>query len=376
MTHFDHIHVRGFRRLVDLDLDLRRLNVLIGANGSGKTSLLDVLGLLGASAAGELNRKLSELGGINSILTSGGTGEMSFALATTNPGASPVTYDFTMKAQGIAYQIASERLGNADFAFIEARNGNAVYKEARYGSAVRSMETDDRLETALSRVPKNLQPLEEVRRFLASFVHYHELEVGPRSPVRLPQPLRPATLPGRNGEDLVSCLFSMQQTERDRFGAIEDALRLAFPGFVRLEFPPVAAGTLALTWRDSNFSHPFYMHQLSEGTLRFLWLATLLQSPDLTGVVLIDEPEVSLHPELLSILAELLREASSRSQVFVATHADRLVRFLEPGEVVVLDVAENGAVQAQRADQLDLDEWLKDYTLDEVWRLGRMGGRA
>ncbi len=138
--------------------------------------------------------------------------------------------------------------------------------------------------------------------------------------------MRPAELPGRDGEDLISCLFGMQQTEPDRFEAIEDALRAAFPGFVRLQFPPVAADTLTMTWKESNFSQPFSMNQLSEGTLRFLWLATLFQSPGLTGVVLIDEPEVSLHPELLSLLAERLRETTSRTQIIVATHPDRLIR--------------------------------------------------
>jgi predicted ATPase len=194
--------------------------------------------------------------------------------------------------------------------------------------------------------------------------------------VRLPQPLRPATLPGKDGEDLVSCLFNLREADRDRFEAIEDALKVAFPGFVRLDFPPVAAGTLAMTWRDSNFSRPFFMHQLSEGTLRFLWLATLLQSPGLTGVTLLDEPEVSLHPELLNLLAGLMREASARTQLIVATHADRLVRSLEPNEVIALDLDEDGIAHARRADQFDLDYWLKEYTLDEVWRLGRIGGRS
>ena len=180
IIYFDHIHVRGFRRLVDLDLDLRPLNVLIGANGSGKTSLLEVLGLLGASAAGELSRKLFDLGGINSILSSGGPGEMSFALSTANPGASPVTYELTIRAQGIAYAIESERLGNSEFAFIEARNGTAVYKGARHDPAIRSTRAEDRLETALSRVPRDFGSLEDIRRFLSAPVHYHELEVGPR----------------------------------------------------------------------------------------------------------------------------------------------------------------------------------------------------
>ncbi len=139
----------------------------------------------------------------------------------------------------------------------------------------------------------------------------------------------------------------------------------------------MAAGTLAVAWRESGFSKPLYAHQLSEGTLRFLWLTTLLQSPGLPTVTLLDEPEVSLHPELLSLLADQLREASRRTQLIVATHSDMLIRFLEPSEVVVLDVTEeDGMTTLTRADELDLDEWLKDYSLDELWRNGRLGARA
>jgi len=92
-------------------------------------------------------------------------------------------------------------------------------------------------------------------------------------------------------------------------------------------------------------------------------------------VTLIDEPEVSLHPELLSQLADLLREASSRTQIVIATHSDRLVKFLTPEEVLVMDLSEDGTTSAQWADTLDLGKWLEEYTLDEVWRMGRMGGR-
>src|SRR5277367_6341858 len=187
--------------------------------------------------------------------------------------------------------------------------------------------------------------------------------------------MQPATLPGKNGEELVSCLYYLREVERSRFEAVEDALRVAFPGFERLDFPPVAAGTLALTWRDRRLSRPLFMHQLSEGTLRFLWLATLLQSPGLTALTLLDEPEVSLHPELLSLLAELLREASRRTQLVVATHSDRLIRFLKPEEVVVVDSDEYGMSKLTWADSLDLNEWLKDYSLDELWSNGRIGAR-
>jgi len=83
-----------------------------------------------------------------------------------------------------------------------------------------------------------------------------------------------------------------------------------------------------------------------------------------------------VHPELLSLLADQLREAPQRPQMVVATHSDALIRFLDSAEVVVLDSTEEGITALTRADELDLDEWLKDYSLDELWRNGRLGARA
>lgn len=202
------------------------------------------------------------------------------------------------------------------------------------------------------------------------------LDVGSRAPVKLPQQMKPALFPGMDGEDLVPFLYNLRESDSDRYEVIEDTLRAAFPGFEGLNFPPVAAGMLSLTWKEKQFRDPIYVHQLSEGTLRFLWLVSLLQSPNLSTITMIDEPEISMHPELLNLLAELLREASKRTQIIVATHSDRLIRFLEPKEVVAMDIDENGFAQAQWADTMDLEKWLVDYTLDEVWSMGRMGARA
>jgi predicted ATPase len=91
---------------------------------------------------------------------------------------------------------------------------------------------------------------------------------------------------------------------------------------------------------------------------------------------MIDEPEVSHHPELLSLLADLMREAAKRTQLIVATHSDRLIRFLNPEEVVVMEMNDDGGASAIWADSMDLDQWLAEYTLDEIWRMGRMGGRS
>ena len=118
------------------------------------------------------------------------------------------------------------------------------------------------------------------------------------------------------------------------------------------------------------------MQELSEGTLRFLWLVSLLHSPHLSAITMIDEPEVSLHPELLRLLCSVMREASRQTQLVVATHSDRLVRFLNPDEIVVMDIDDAGCASAVWADTMDLGMWLDEYSLDEVWQMGRMGGRT
>lgn len=90
---------------------------------------------------------------------------------------------------------------------------------------------------------------------------------------------------------------------------------------------------------------------------------------------MIDEPEVSLHPQLLSLLADLLREASRRTQLLIATHADRLVRALQPEEILVSD-QEDGVTTMKWGDAFDLEQWMRDYTLDELWAMNIFGGRS
>ncbi|MBI9076578.1 MAG: AAA family ATPase [Desulfatibacillum sp.] len=382
MHKVSRISIGGFRRLHSLDMEMRPLMVMIGANGVGKTSFLEALSLLAASAEGSMNRKLSEMGGIADVLTRGSVGGIRFQAKMDIPGHEPLKYDLSLDPKGQSYSISSELLTQQKTGFeepfkhIESEHSDIRFFDTETGRLLRPDWEHNPLETSLAQVPRMYKQPEELRKVLSSVVQYHVLDVGLRAPVKLPQQMKPANFPGENGEDLIPFLYNLRESNPDRYEMIEDTLKAAFPGFESLSFPPVAAGMLSMTWREKYFRDPVFMHQLSEGTLRFLWLISLLQSPGLSTITMIDEPEVSLHPELLSLLADLMREASQRTQVIVATHSDRLIRFLEPKEVVVMDMNEEGLAEAHWADTLDLEEWLKEYTLDEVWRLGRMGGRA
>jgi predicted ATPase len=382
MARLESISVKGFRRLQEVDIEMRDLVVMIGANGSGKTSFLDALSLLSASAKGNLTETLQIKGGLNQILTRGKASQLEMTISIKIPERQSLKYDLVLLPSRTSHEIKMETLKQpqdinrlqASSTYIDSRGLDIKYFQDGVGFLQPTWEHNP-LETSLSQVPKMYREPEDLRKNLANCVYYGALDIAESSPIRLPQAMRPAKLPGANGENLVSCLYYLRETDQERFEMIEDVISTAFPDFERLNFPPVAAGTISMTWKDKNFSEPMYVHELSEGTLRFLWLATLLLSQSLSTITLLDEPEVSLHPELLRHLVYLMREAAKRTQLVVATHSDRLIRFLDPKEVLVCDLDEEGAAKMTWADTLDLDKWLEDYSLDQLWAMNLMGGR-
>jgi len=372
--------ITGFRRLFSAEMKIRPLTVMIGANGVGKTSVLEIFSLLSASAQGKLKHILSQFGGIQDILTGDKADTMQIKISLEKPTQTPLDYSLTLHLKGMSYEIGTEILEQnqtvSPLKYIEADRNDIKYYRPEDNQWVRPIGHPSPFETSLFQIPKLSQIPEIVRQQLADLTYYsaYALNVSYHAPIRLPQKMQPATQPGPHGEELIACLFYLRETDRTRFEIIEDTLAVAFPSFERLDFPPVAAGTLAMTWKDKDFSKPLYLNQLSEGVLRFLWLITLLHSPQPSAITLIDEPEVSLHPQLLSILTDAMNEASEHTQLIVATHSERLIRFLEPAQVLVID-QEDGLAKMNWADTLDLEAWLAEYTLDELWRLGRLGGR-
>jgi predicted ATPase len=377
----EKINISGFRRLYSVELLMKPFMVMIGANGVGKTSVLDTLSLLSASASGNLNSTLSQKGGVANLLTRNKSQNMSFLVEMKVPNYQPFKYELMIEPTASGYTISNEILsqnrGRPDpFRHIESAHGDIRYFDINEKSFLRPSWEHNPFETSLAQVPKMFKEPEELRRILATANQYHVLDVSTRAPVKLPQAMKPAHLPGIDGEDLTPFLYYLRESDQNRFDAVIDTLRAAFPDFDTLSFPPISAGMLTMTWNDKKFAKPIYIHELSEGMLRFIWLVSLLHSPHLSTITMIDEPEVSLHPELLGLLVEVMREASKRTQLVIATHSDRLVRFLRPEEVVVMDINEEGNTNAASADSMDLDAWLAEYSLDEVWRMGRMGGRA
>lgn len=383
---FTELRIEGYRSLVNIILPLRPLNVMIGPNGSGKTSVLEVFQLLRDATQENLAEAMERLGGLNVVLSRvpNYPARLKIALEVdvqSERSREPMCYRFELAARDVSYVIPLEQLewqwdpsAAKPYRYIDAHYENVYYADPGLPGMVRPTWDYHRLELALAQVPRMYEEPEALRSALARTRHFSFLDVSRRSVVRLPQALTPTTSPGPNGENLYSALYNLRALHPDAYSRIEDALRVAFPEFRRLEFPVVGAGQVTLAWFQDGLDGPLYPSELSEGTLRFLWLTTILLSPQASPITLIDEPEVSLHPELLKLLAGLLQDAATRGQVIVATHSSDLVRWLQPEEVLVLDKAD-AQTRLTWADTLDLQEWLREYTLGELWLMGTLGGR-
>ena len=143
-------------------------------------------------------------------------------------------------------------------------------------------------------------------------------------------------------------------------------------------FDPVDWGDsngIQLNWKHINVADAFHPCQLSDGTLRFICLVAALLQPEPPIAVVIDEPELGLHPDAVHLLAETMRVAADKTQVFVATHSPLLVDRFEPEDIIVVD-RRGGASQLTRFTNEDLKPWLKDYTLGELWRKNYLEGGA
>jgi len=384
---FNKLRVEGYRSLVDIALPLHPLNVMIGPNGSGKTSFLDIFQLLRDATQEKLSEALEKQGGLNAVLPHIPNGPDHLKVELTidvesGKSQEPMYYRFQLTPRDVGYLIQLEELvwqhdpsALQPFRYIDAHADDVRYfdLDLRKGF-VRPSWDYHHTELALAQIPRMYTEPEALRNMLSRTRFFSFLDVSPRSVVRLAQALTPTTTPGGNGENLYSALYNLRAANIAAYQRIEEVLRLGFPGFRRLEFPVVGAGQVALVWYEDDLTEPLYASQLSEGTLRFLWLSTVLLSPQISPMTLIDEPEVSLHPELLKLLAELLQDASARGQLIVATHSADLVRWLQPNEVVVLEKVD-GQTHFTWADSLDLSHWLREYTLGELWLMGTLGGR-
>lgn len=218
---------------------------------------------------------------------------------------------------------------------------------------------------------------------MVNVFHFHDTSAS--APVKIQQPYVPASPPDgasevppvsldSNAANLAGVLLYLKERERAVYDQIRFAVSQVAPFFDDFELEPTGQGYLSLAWRQVGIDTPFSANMLSDGTLRFMCLATLLLQPNPPSLIILDEPELGLHPLAISRLAGLLQSASTYSQIIVATQSVTLLNHFTVSNVVVAERLV-GETVFSRPDPEQLQSWLDEYSLGELWEKNKLGGR-
>ena len=403
-----NLEVEGYRSLKSQTWSPGDLNVIIGPNASGKSNLLRVLELLNAAAVGGLGRYVQQEGGMEPLLWDGQAKRVRIKAKMTplppysDSDTDALTYQLDLGRLGktSAYRIDFETLANfcrvdtgemrEPFKLLERRPQHAVVysMQARGFQPISTGTTTSTPPPTAIEAPEASLPEDEsllsfaagpfaANRFVAEFQQelaawkiHQGFHTDREARIRSPQVTRADTQVSADGQNLVSVLHSLYTSDRDFENEITTAMRSAFgDDFEKLVFPPAADQRIQMRIRWHSLKREQSAADLSDGTLRFLFLLAVLANPSPPPLIAIDEPETGLHPSMLPIVAEYARDASRRAQVILTTHSPEFLDAFgddPPTTTVVERIEGQTTLRVVTGDELSY--WLNKYTLGELYR--------
>ena len=359
--------LKGFKSIQDVDLELRPLNVLIGPNGAGKSNLVSFFKMLNEMMGDRLQQYIGTSGRAHSLLYGGPkkTREIEAGL------------EFEVSNGVDTYKMRLVYVTGDTLMFAEE---DVSFHQPGYPRPKLVSLGAGHQETLLrEKASEGESTAKTLRRLLNScrVFHFHDTSSTAR--------VRQYCYVGDNrwlmpdAGNLAAFLYRLRaQGDGTAYRRILDTVRLVAPFLddFDLEPSPENDKDIMLNWREKGVDGIFGPHQLSDGTLRAICLITLLLQPEkeLPGLIVVDEPELGLHPYALNIVASLFRKASHHTQVLVSTQSSPFLDNFDPADVVVVDREEEEGSKFQRLDPDKLESWLEDYSLGEIWEKNVIGG--
>ena len=366
MPRLDRLDISGFKSIRTLEgFELRALNVLIGPNGAGKTNFIDLFHMLARMAEGRLQVYVAEQDGPDALLFEG------------RRRTERIEAEFTFGANAYCFSLVPT---GRRLVF-----GGEITRFSGWDSQMHLHSSDSHF-LGSGHAESNLKDADEtgsdafapyVRKAIAGWRVYHFHDTGATAPVRQAHGLRDNLLLKPNAGNLGAFLRRLRERYPDHYRQIVDVVQQAAPFFGDFVYRKDVDDSFELEWVHVDDPDTVLgPRQMSDGTLRFICLSTLLLQPvELQPeLILIDEPELGLHPAALTLVAEMLQHAGDSRQIITSTQSPDLLNELDPQDVVVVDRKE-GASTFTRLDGDDLREWLEEYALGELWKMNIFGGR-
>lgn len=361
----EKVIISNYKSIRSLDLPLQKINVLIGSNGAGKSNLISFFELAKSIIEKRFGCYTLDKGGIDNLLYR------------------------SRKESDYIYGLLDFDNTNAFFFRLRPAQSNKGYieitgdyfnysgdKEKKYTSWNKTIWDSAVEESSLLENPQWRAGY--IRKHFRSFTVYHFHDTSSKSPMRGECEIYDNVTLRNNGSNLAAYLYRLQQTDEKGFKLIEGVVRSIAPYFKRFKLRPssINHNKISLEWEEKDTNMYLDGYSFSDGTLRFIALATLLLQTNTPDVIIIDEPELGLHPAAINKFAEMIKKASFKSQIILSTQSTNLVNCFDPENIIVVD-REDGQSAFKRLSNKELSVWLNEYeySLSDMWEKNLIGGQ-
>ena len=351
----DSITIKGYKSFKDITVDLNKINILIGSNGAGKSNFLSLFELLGNAYEGFLARSVAQSGGVDKLFHNGRKSTDHICIDVRD-GAN--SYKLQLMESDGTLIVEKESLGYSSRPTFWTYYDIANYKSETVLKSYNGMTRGDYIKKYMSQIKK---------------FHFHD--TGRKSPFTGESHIvNDSYHLYSQGDNLPAFLYGIMNNHPSVYKRIVRVIQSVAPFFHDFYLLPNESGGVRLQWRD-KFSETIYgPNDLSDGTIRFIALAVLFMQPDLPKVIVIDEPELGLHPVAIDKLAGLIKLAANRgTQVIAATQNAELISNFQPSDILTVDQRDGQSV-INRLDADELNHWLNDYTIGDLWKQRIMKG--
>lgn len=360
----ERVLLNNYKSIKSADIRLGRINLLLGGNGAGKSNFISVFDLLLAVYNQRLGEYVLRHGGTNRMLYNGSkeSDEISMLFDFDNTNT---LYLKLQPSQETAKLFVAESGDYFNCNNDTTKNYGSAWNYKRWDNMAEESRILDSRTWRSGYLKKDLKGVQ--------VYHFHDTSrtapMRGMSNINDNEGLRP------DGSNLAACLYKMQQLNPQSFLRLEGVVRSIAPYFKRFKLQPNAfdENMILMQWEAEDTDSYFDSYSFSDGTIRFIALATLLMHEDRPSTIIIDEPELGLHPFAIVKLAALVRNASVDSQIIMASQSTNLINQFEPENVIVVD-REDGQTVFKNLNSEELDVWLDSYSIGDIWEKNLIGG--